>query len=140
MRRMTFVLPKYGWTVRVYLPVDATNAEEILRTLERSGISQTNLRNAYRHIVEDGLNCGLTYSNPRTRESVMAVGAATSAEECYDTLIHEQTHLAMHIAEKEGLDVREEEFAYLMGDIARMIFPMAEPYLCEHCRKHALTQ
>ena len=137
MRRLNFILPKYDWHVRVFMPVTSLNVSEIMASLNRAQISKTNLRNAYECIMKEEFNCGLTFSNPRARESVMVIGVASSVAEFYDTLQHEQTHLAMHIAEAYDIDVGSEEFAYLVGDIARMLFPHAEPYLCEHCRKRA---
>lgn len=138
MRRVNFILPKYDWHVRVFMPVSSLNVTEIMAALNKAGISQKNLRSAYECVMKEEFNCGLTFSNPRDRQSVMVVGVASSVDEFYNTLQHEQTHLAMHIAEENGIDVGSEEFAYLVGDIARMIFPVAEPFLCEYCRQHAI--
>lgn len=140
MRRVNFILPKYDWHVRVFMPVSSLNVTEIMAALNRVGISQTNLRNAYECIMKEEFDCGLTFSNPRERESVLVVGVASSVEEFYNTLQHEQTHLAMHVAEAYGIDVLSEEFAYLVGDIARMLFPTAEPFLCEQCRNKATNR
>ena len=138
MRYVNLHLPKYAWRVKVFMPVTSLNVTEVMAALNRIGISQTNLRNAYESIMNEEFNAGLTYSNPRYRESVVVIGVASCVGEFYDTLIHEQTHLAMHIAEASGIDVCTEEFAYLVGDIARLLFPHAEPFLCEHCRKKLL--
>lgn len=135
MRRINFILPKYDWQVKVYMPVESLNVTEIMAALNHVGISQTNLRNAYECIMKEEFNCGLTFSNPSERASVMVIGVASNAAEFYNTLQHEQTHLAMHIAEADAINVGSEEFAYLVGDIARVLFPHARPYLCEQCRE-----
>lgn len=118
----------------MFMPVRSLNVTEIMAALNRQGTSYSNLRTAYECIMKEEFDCGLTCSNPKKRESVMVVGVASSAEEFYNTLIHEQTHVAMHIAEAIGVDYTSEEFAYLMGDIARQLWPVAAHYLCDCCR------
>lgn len=135
MIRFAFALPRYDWHVRVFMPVRSLNIPEIMATLNSIGTTNVNLRSAYELLARDEFNAGLTLSNGEKRRSAMVVGAASSAEEFYDTLQHEQTHLAMHIAEAFGIDEHSEEFAYLIGDISRIIFPYASRFLCDHCRK-----
>lgn len=140
MRRLNFILPKYGWRVSVFMPVESVDVSAIMESLSGAGISYTNLRDAYDCIMKEEFNCGFTYSNPSERRSVMVVGVASNASELYDTLQHEQTHLAMNIAEEFEIDVGSEEFAYLVGDISRLIFPYAEPFLCDNCRRRAMAR
>ena len=134
MERMRFIVPGYGWSVEVFMPARSLNVSEIMAAMNRIGASYTNKRTAYEAMMREEFNCGLTVSNNNSRASVMVVGVASSAMEFYDSLRHEETHLAMHIAEACKIDERSEEFAYLVGDIGRVIFPTAKKYLCDHCR------
>lgn len=80
------------------------------------------------------MNTGLTYSNPRYRESVMVIALTSSPEEFQNSFDHEKGHLVKHISQAFGIDPYGEEEQYLSGDIGQLMFPVAKQFLCEHCR------
>lgn len=73
---------------------------------------------AEENLRQSRLNRGLTYSNIALRRSVMVVGAASSASECANSLVHELHHLVAHICEGSNVDLSSEEACYLAGGLA----------------------
>lgn len=76
---------------------------------------------------------GYTFSDLRSRVSVMLAGRATSAAQMYDTVQHELRHAVEHACEGLGVDGRSEEAAYMQGEIARKMFPAAAAAVCPAC-------
>ena len=60
----------------------------------------------------------------------MVVGAASSASECANSLVHELHHLVAHICEGSNVDLSSEEACYLAGGLAQLIHNDAAPLLC----------
>lgn len=129
-----FELPEYGWSVRVYYAVTTYWAERIIHDMERVGCDGGQLRRAYANLTRGGLDTGLTYSNRRTRESVMVIALTSSAAQFQNSLDHEKGHLVKHISLAFGLDPYGEQQQYLSGEIGQRMFPVARRFLCEHCR------
>lgn len=129
-----FILPRYRWRVRVYYAVTAYWTDCIIRDLMRIGCYGTKLRKAYVNLTRGGLDTGLTYSNRRTRESVMVIALTSSAAQFQNSLDHEKGHLIKHISVAFSLDPYGEEQQYLSGEIGQRMFPVARKFLCEHCR------
>lgn len=50
-----------------------------------------------------------------------------------NTTIHEIAHVAMHIAEEDGIDPYSEDFAYAGGDIASTVSDIVCVLSCPHC-------
>lgn len=65
----------------------------------------------------------------------MVIGAASSASECANSLVHELHHLVAHICEGSNVDLSSEEACYLAGGLAQLIHNDAAPLLCDCCRK-----
>ena len=117
----------------MYYAVDTYYMDEILDELENIGCT-------YADTIEEDLtinpyNNGLTYSNLRARTSLIVIGLTKTPDEFQNTYDHEKGHLAMHIAENDEIDVFDEEFQYLVGEIGKQTFPVAKKFMCEHCRK-----
>lgn len=133
-------LEKYDWYCRVYYAVNSVWADCILSDLERLNCSGTDYYRAEDNLREGNENTGLTFSNPKLRESVMVISLTTSAEEFASSFDHEKGHLAKHIADTFDLDPFGEEVQYLSGEIARLMFPVAKRFMCECCRKKLKKQ
>ena len=117
----------------VFYAVDTYYMDDILDELENIGCT-------YADEIEEDLtvnpyNNGLTYSNMRARTSLIVIGLTKTPDEFQNTYDHEKGHLAMHIAENDEIDVFDEEFQYLVGEIGKQTFPVAKKFMCEHCRK-----
>ncbi len=65
----------------------------------------------------------------------MVIAKTSSPEEFAHSYDHEKGHLAKHIALAYDIDPYGEEFQYMSGDIAKMMFPVARKFMCECCRK-----
>lgn len=129
-----FYIRRYDWNVRVYYAVTSYRVYDIIRELQRVGCRGYSLRKAYDNLTSGNMNTGLTYSNPRYRESVMVIALTSSPEEFQNSFDHEKGHLVKHISQAFGIDPYGEEEQYLSGDIGQLMFPVAKQFLCEHCR------
>lgn len=132
MIRQDIYLNDWDWYVMIFYAVDTYYMDEILDELENIGCT-------YADEIEEDLtvspyNNGLTYSNLKGRVSVMVIGLTETPDEFQNTYDHEKGHLAMHIAEKDNIDVFGEEFQYLTGEIGKQTFKIAKRFMCEHCR------
>ena len=135
MIRQEIYIPKYDWRVRIYYAVTTYWAVRILSDMERIGCRSVELAKAWRNLRSGDLNTGLTYSNFQTGETVMVISLTSSPEEFLNSWEHEKKHLARHIEQAYGIDPFGEEAAYLEGEIAQRMFPVAKRFICEHCRE-----
>lgn len=136
MIRAQIYLPYYDWTIYAYIAVHEYYTYEILDKMRQIGADSESLAKAHRNLTARQLNNGLTYSNPRTRETVWVTELTSSAEEFFNSIVHEIRHLQQHISNEFGIDENSEEVCYLCGDIALRLFPYVKGLLCDHCRKH----
>ena len=134
MIRQQIYLDNYDILVHAYYATTQYYVEEILDRLYEIGCRGHNLRRATSNLSSGELNTGLTYYSPQHREAVMVVALTSSASECFNSLMHELSHLTAYIAKDDGLSFTGEDIAYLEGDLARDIFPAVQPLLCECCR------
>ena len=132
-------IPKSDWKVHMYFAIETYYIDDIMKNLYNIGCDSERARQAYENMIADEKNTGFTYSNYRNRESVMVVSKTTSAEEFFNTTLHEFTHLSSHISNGMGYEHTGETIAYIVGDIAREIFPDIRHLLCEGCRKKIYT-
>ena len=107
---------------------------EILGNLEEIGCSDEKVDEIAEKLASQQYNTGLTYSNLKGRCSVIVIGLTSTPAEFQNTFDHEKGHLAMHIAEVDGIDPFSEEFQYLTGEIGQCMFPIAKRFMCVHCR------
>ena len=134
MIRQTIYLDTYDILVHAYYATTQYYVEEILDRLYEIGCRGYNLRRAEDNLSSGELNTGLTYYSSQHREAVMVVALTSSASECFNSLMHELSHLTAYIAKDDGLSFTGEDIAYLEGDLAREIFPAVQPLLCDCCR------
>ncbi|MBE6202159.1 MAG: hypothetical protein E7135_00665 [Rikenellaceae bacterium] len=71
-------------------------------------------------------------------KSVFVVALTTSPAEFFNSLVHEvAVHLCMHIATCLHIDVKSEDYAYLVGDLCGEIYPAVKHQLCDcGCHKN----
>ena len=117
----------------VFYAVDTYYMDEILDELENIGCTYTD--EIEEDLTVNPYNNGLTYSNMRARTSLIVIGLTETPDEFQNTYDHEKGHLAMHIAENDEIDVFDEEFQYLVGEIGKQTFPIAKRFMGQHCRK-----
>ena len=130
-----FVLKGWHWRVRVFYVVDNIPIDFIIKQLERIGCDQHDIDSAIDVLDADEDNRGITFSNDKTRETVIVIGETSCPAQFSHSFDHEKLHLAMHIAKVDDIDPFSEELAYLIGEIGFQTFPVAKRFLCEHCRE-----
>lgn len=134
MIRQKIYLEQWQWTVYAYYSVGHYYTEEIMERLVQIGCTETNIRRAYRNLSSGHVDTGLTFSNPKRRISVMVIGYASSGGEFFNSLLHEMRHLEEHILNASGVEPYGEPVAYLIGDLAKEVYPGIHHLLCDCCR------
>lgn len=134
MIKQGFHIGNRKWWVMVYYDV---RTPEDLRKVEgalmASGYSPEKIKMAIENI--SGWNGGYTLTDFNNHTSIIVIGKTTSAEEMFDSIVHEMKHLAEHVGEYYGVDSREELSAYLQGEVGRKMWPAAAMVLCPKCNK-----
>ncbi len=135
MIRQRFELKKYSWNVTIFYAVTGYNLDEIMDTLIRIGCHGEDMRTAYENISAGKLDTGLTYSNLSTRKTVIVVALTSEPKEFEKSWRHECGHLATHICQADNINPYGEEIHYIGDDIVEQTWDVANPFLCECCRK-----
>ena len=134
MIRQNIYVRRYNWTVIIYYETEMRDAPFILEELEDVGIDKRTYRTARRN-VESGLpDTGLTYTNMDERTSVIVLSHTSSKAEFANTWFHEVLHCAIHIARANNLDPDGESIAYVGGELARSMQPIAARLMCPTCK------
>lgn len=105
---------------------------EVRRTLLAAGCG-VNAADEAISVLSD-YDKGYTFTNFRQHLTIVCISKATSGAQFYDSLVHEQKHVTEHLSEYYGLDPKDEEAAYLQGEIGRLMFPAAAMLMCPKCR------
>ena len=134
MKRHFFHIEQHDWVVKAYIDTTKEDAEEILGELMSIGADMDVMRLAYKNLSSGGLNTGLTYASPWNRETVIVVSRASSAEEYFNSIVHEIAHAGVYTCEALGIDLKSEQAAYFQGGLARDLYPCIKEFLCECCR------
>lgn len=131
MVKQGFHIGSRDWWVMAYYDVREQNLNEVREVLLAGGCPMENVEAACNNLA--GLNAGYTFTNYDERLSVMLMGRATSAEQMFDSIVHELKHLVEHVSDYYGLDPKEELSAYLQGEVGRKMFPAASMVICPRC-------
>lgn len=133
MVRQHIHIHRYRWDVIVYYESTARDAPYIMRELEEIGVDDNTYWKAARNL-DDGLSdTGLTYTNMDERVTVIVLSHTSSKAEFANTWFHEVFHCAVHIATANGLDIYGEAVAYVGGELAREMQPIAARLMCPTC-------
>ena len=127
-----FYIGRRNWWVMAYYDV-RTDADfrKVEGALMASGCPRRMIDDALENL--EGWNCGYTFTDFSQRVSIILIGKAESAEQMFDTIVHEMKHLAEHIGEYYGVDSQEELSAYLQGEVGRKMWPAVAMVLCPIC-------
>lgn len=133
MVRQHIHIHRYHWDVIVYYESTARDASYILRELDDIGVDDNTYWKAVRNL-DDGLpDTGLTYTNIDERVTVIVLSHTSSKAEFANTWFHEVFHCAVHIAMANDLDIYGEAVAYVGGELAREMQPIAARLMCPTC-------
>lgn len=108
------------WAFIFAYDIDEEGTEDIRGWLRALGCGERKIGKALR--VATATNCGLTFSNPELRMSVMVISNASSKKQWWDTVAHEIDHLQDAICRYYDVPLGTERAAYLQGYIMRGIF------------------
>ena len=135
MIRQKITLNKYhDWEIYAYYAVTTYYIDEILEHLWNIGIDGSNALNAYNNLSKNSLNSGLCYSNYAKKKTVIVVAKSSSAKEFLNSMTHEASHACTHVATALHIDLRSEEYAYMVGDLCMAMYPKIKHLLCDCCR------
>ena len=130
-------MPQYGWRVTVFYESGPDDAERIIRRLVEAQADDETVKTAEDNLRSGSKDTGLTYSNFGNRETVIVISKTSSKQEFANTWVHEVLHCAIHIASAIGLDLKGEPVAYIAGELAMEMQPVAAAIMCPKCdRKH----
>ena len=129
MIKAGFYIGRRDWWVMAYLGVDGvSDLNEVYEALLACGKPDYEAQEIC--MVLSRKNTGYTFSDLESHYSIIITSAATSAEEMFDSIVHELKHLTEHISSVYGLNPKEELSAYLQGEVGRKLFPAASFVLC----------
>ena len=134
MLRQSIYIPRYDWTVVVFYESDRHDAHVILDELYEAGADSRTLAKAEDNLYGGLPDTGLTFSNMDNRISVIVLSHTSSKAEFANTWLHEVLHCATHIATAVGLDLKGEAVAYVGGELARDMQPVAARLMCPTCK------
>lgn len=126
MTRGEITLDRYEWGVTCFIGYDEEDVNDICDALEEIGCEYDALLEARRHLAKDSEDRGLTYSNVRLRQSVVAIGRSPSRASMANTIGHELLHVVAHVCGNEGIGMQGEEPCYVMGRLCEEIFKQHE--------------
>ena len=134
MLRQRIYIHRYHWEVVVFYESDYRDASYILRELDETGVDDDTYRKAARNLDAGLTDTGLTYSNMDAKKSVIVLSKTSSKAEFANTWFHELIHCANHIALANDLDPMGEPIAYVGGELARSMQPIAARLMCPTCK------
>lgn len=130
-----FTIDDYDWKVKIYYSMSYYPLEEIIKDLNDLGCSSDDIEETIDLLDSKKYDAGVTHSNIYERRSVIIISPSSSAEEFFNTIIHEIGHITIHISIADGIDPFSEELQYLSGYIGKEAFKVCEKLLCNKCRK-----
>lgn len=130
-----FTIDDYDWKVKIYYSMSYYPLEEIIKDLNDLGCSSDDIEETVELLENKKYDTGVTHSNIYKRESIIIISPSSSAEEFFNTIIHEIGHITMHICIADNMDPFSEELQYLSGYIGKEAFKVCESLLCNKCRK-----
>lgn len=134
IRHVTY-LPEFDWTIKAFFAVSSYWTDEIMAELWYAGANEDEMHKSFVSLTSGNLNEGICYTGDVSRTSVLVVAKTSSAAEFYNSTTHELCHLAAQIAQVIDLDPAGEEVAYMVGEMARDIYPHVKHLLCDCCRR-----
>lgn len=130
MKYKELYIEKYDWKILVFFDAGPAGYEQIVRVLRYIETPEKIKYRIEQKVLGRWYDYGFTWSNLRTRETVIVLGPATTEAEFINSVEHEVRHLVDHIAELFGLEQGGEEVGYLTGEINRSLTGDIQQRLC----------
>lgn len=135
MIRCELYSPRCDWHVTVFFSINEYWTDEIMECLCELKIDAANARKAYKNLSSVDINTGLCYSNFSQKRSVVVISRASSADELFNSTMHEFKHLSSHMSKACGMDDNGEDIAYATGELAHDMWRYVKHLFCDCCRK-----
>lgn len=113
MKTQIVYLDNYDWLIKVFYLIEDPFIEGILGELDSIDCEPDAFYRAAEMLENDEFNTGFTYTDEEKHVTFLVIGKTTSADEFFNTFIHEIGHAAAHIAEYMGIKPYSEELQYL---------------------------
>ena len=137
MIRREIYVERFKWRIHAFFAVTDYWVEPIMDLLWHLGCDAETAKRAYENITSGDLDTGLCYSNYAKKESVMVIAKTSSADEFFNSFLHEMSHLQGHVCNVLFLSPDGEDIAYFTGNVAMELYPSIKHLLCDTCRnKH----
>lgn len=130
---MTQVIHVEGWKVIVFYVVKREHVGIITDTLSMAGCEDRLISLAEENIMSSRADNGITFANPNKRTAVMVIGYCKDACQYYNTIAHETAHLSAYITKHNHGTIDSEDYCYLTGYIAQLLYPAARHVICPCC-------
>jgi hypothetical protein len=120
--------------IKVFYLIEDPFIEGILDELDSIDCEPEAFYRAAEMLESGELNTGFTYTDTDQHVTFIIICEAESADEFFNTFIHEVGHAAEHIASYYGIKSYSEELQYLTGEIALEMFHESKDLMCDECR------
>ena len=137
MDRQRIHIDEYGWVIDCFYSYVEPDVDTIIQELREAGCEGNDLYEAIDTLTSDQPNQGFTYSNNRSRRTIVVIGHTDSIPEFFNTWNHEKEHVVKHIVKANDVDPYSEEAAYLNGFISQRMFHVVSDYLCKCTGEYA---
>ena len=121
------------WHACFIFAPDGYDDNAILDILYDLDASDYILVKAEKKMREGRPNEGFTFANSRMKEALVIIGPSTSGAEFVNTLSHEIYHLSVAVAKSLGLDLEDEQPAYIEGDAMGDFIELVCQFGCDKC-------
>ena len=129
-----FYIGDRDWWIMANLNISGEkDLNEVYRALMACGCPNDEAQKAC--MVLSRKNNGYAFTSPEGQFTLLFASETTSADEMFDTIMHELKHCVEHISGYYSIDPKSEDAAYLQGEIAKKLFPAVAIAVCPKCHK-----
>jgi len=114
-------IPEYSWSVKVIYDFTCDMISVLKAELSEMGCSAEYMDKMSDNMGSCRKNTGFTYSSLKSRASLVVIYDTSDFGEFVNTLVHECCHVCVHIKKMFGIDMTEEEFCYMIGDLSERL-------------------
>lgn len=115
--------------MKLVVNVDFSDIESILDDVHEIKADRKISEKIYDLFKKEKENVGFTFSKSNNRKSILVIGNSSDSKSFLNTFTHEITHLAVHISKRLNIPFTGEEFCYLVGEIAEMMYDDVKVFL-----------
>ena len=119
------------WSIILFVDVDYDKYDIIESTLANINAPISVIDRIYNKISYK-LNCGVTFSNPKFKTSVVCINKTTSREELINTISHEADHIQDTICSYYNVPLDSEDAAYLIGYLVGKMYYNSRRLFCSY--------